>query len=117
MSIVEEWLDVATQLAVLKQRELELRNKIAPTILGNKQEGSKTCTLDGYKLTAQARLNYSIDHAALAEVYEQLTEEEASCIVFKPDLKIPLYRKLPESSLLRQVVTAKPGQAQLTFKE
>lgn len=110
---VERWVETKRKLDQLKEQELELRNKITPLVLQGKPVGSKTAVIDGIKLRATARLNYTLDIAELSLIDESLSDTERACIEWKPVVKESAYNKLPDDSVLRRAVTVKPGQAGL----
>jgi hypothetical protein len=112
-----EWQKAKIKLDKAKKAELELRNKILSKVLADKQVGSKTTVFGGYKITATARLNYSIDEAELSILGDTLTEEEKACVDWKPKVNQARYNKLPDDSKLKQAVTVKPGQGALSIKQ
>jgi hypothetical protein len=114
--LIADWQRAKARLDGAKKYELELRNKILPQVLEGKQSGSKTTVFGGFKVTATARLNYTIDEAELDILGEALTEEEKACVEWKPKVNVTRYNKLPEVSALRQAVTVKPGQGALSIK-
>jgi hypothetical protein len=113
-NLVEKWIAVKGKLGQYKEQELELRNQIISKLLEGKMAGSKTGVVQGIKLRATARLNYTVDEAELSIIWDDLSPEEQVCIEYKPKVKETEYRKLPDSSLLKRAVTVKPGQASLT---
>lgn len=117
VELFEAWATAARALNEAKQAEVALRNKIAAMVLGDKVEGSKTAVISGWKFTAQGVLNYNLDRSYAMEIWDELSDEETSCLEWKLELKVPAYRKLPSDSKLRKAVTVKPGQAQLAIKE
>jgi hypothetical protein len=114
-SVVDQWCKVRKELEALKAEELELRAQITPRILGDKLVGSKTAVLNGVKLRATARLNYSLDIAELSLIQDQLSLEEQAAVEWKPSIKESIYNKLPNDSVLRTAVTVRPGVAGLTL--
>lgn len=113
--LVQDWLAAKATLTTVKEQEVRLRNLILPKVLKNTKIGSKTDIFGGFKVTATARVNYTIDRAELA-ILGKLSTDEVLCLDWKPTLKINLYNKLPDDSVLRQAVTAKPGQGTLAIK-
>lgn len=117
MDTLSEWINVKDQLDILKKKELELRTKLAPKILGDKIEGSKTGLLGEYKLQATGVINYTIDEAELIIRKDELDDAELAAILYKPKLKLAAYKKLDAQSTLRRIVSARPGLVQLKVVE
>ena len=111
---VQKWLDKKRQLDTVKEEEMELRLKLTPLLLKDKLSGSKTGVIDGIKLRATARLNYTIDPAELALIQDSLSPEEQACIAWRPSILETAYNKLDEHAMLRTAVTVTPGTPGLT---
>lgn len=114
--LVEKWIEATKTLSLAKKEEIRLRNLILPRMLKDKISGSITDTFGGYKLSATARLNYTIDSAELAILHDELSEEELACVKYDPTLRIANFNKLPEHNKLSLAVTIKPGQGSLALK-
>ena len=110
---IDEWLSAKRTLEEAQAKERALREPIAKFVLADKLEGSSTLPFDDFKITAVAVVNYSIDCKALELIEDQLTIEDLLAIKYKPELILPVYKKLPEDSELHRVVTARPGMSQL----
>ena len=115
--LLNNWLAAKAALDKAKKQELELRNQILPKVLEDKQSGSKTTIFGGHKVTATARLNYTLDEAEYSILTSSLGDDELACIQWRPKVNIKAYSMLPDDSLLRTAVTVKPGQAGLAIKE
>lgn len=118
MGIYEDWLESKRELDKAKEKELELRNKIAHKVLGSKSEGAKTERNGGYKITATAKLNRAIDREALSATWDLLSDEEKNCINYKPTLNLAAYKKIESGvvesdGLLMDCITVKPGTVEL----
>ena len=70
--LYEEWLEVSAQLRTLKAKELKLRDKIVKPLLEDKLEGAATSYKKGYKVTATARVNRTLDRELLEAIWEDL---------------------------------------------
>jgi hypothetical protein len=129
-ALLDEWLKARHALELAKKAELLLRDKITPAILLGKTLGSATGMYGSHKMTATARLNFTIKADTLKlsedrltmvwdeqqELWDNLPPEELEAIDWKPNLKEGVYKKLPADAKLRSVVVVKPGQASLELK-
>lgn len=109
-AVINEWLELKQQIETLSSQERALRIKITEAVLAGKEEGSKTSTIDGIKLTATAVVNYNIDKEELDLIKDSLTDEELACLRYKPEVTLKNFRKLdPERTyqLFRAVSTSK----------
>ena len=114
MSIYQQWLDATNELKSAKDKELELRNLICEEILAQKLEGATTVHVPGFKVTATAKLNRSVDREVLEAIWDGLPDEEKECIDYKPSLKLTAYKKIEiGGGKLLEAVTVKPAQATL----
>lgn len=117
MKTYEEWLEVQAELRTLKARELKLRDRICAKILEDKLEGAVTIKKPGYKVTATARVNRTIDRETLEALWEDLTPMEQESIDYKPNLVLANYKKIEQTGgKLLEAVTVKPGQASLKIE-
>lgn len=114
--LLNAWLKAKEKLARVKETELTLRNQIIEQFNPTKKEGSETRIFGGAKTTVKTSINYTVNEAELTMIWDNLSDEEKSAVRFKPDIVAKNYRSLPDSSALRFVVTAKPGQPQVEVK-
>jgi predicted lipase len=115
--LIEEWANVKEELAKLQNKERDLRLQIAPEVLQDKLEGSKTVVIDGWKLSATAVLNYNVDEEELELRKNELTQRDWEALRYKPTVNTTKFRKLDNDSALHRIVTAKPGMPQLKIVE
>lgn len=115
--LIEEWANVKEELARLQKKERDLRLQIAPEVLKDKLEGSKTDTIDGWKLSATAVINYSVDEDELELRKNELTQRDWEALRYKPSVVAARFRRLDNDSILHRIVTAKPGMPQLKVVE
>ena len=115
--LYEEWLEVSAQLRTLKAKELKLRDKIVKPLLEDKLEGAATSYKKGYKVTATARVNRTLDRELLEAIWEDLPLDEQEAVDWKPSLILQNYRRIEEQGgKLLEAVTVKPGQASLKIE-
>jgi len=118
MNKYQEWLEASAALKKAKKVELELRNSICADRLKDRLEGAKTTVEDGFKITATARLNRSVDRAILETIWDDLTDREKECVDYKPSLVLKNYKLVEaEGGKLLEAVTVKPAQASLKIVE
>ena len=114
MRMIKKWQKLKKQLAELQLEERELRRDITAEILGEKLEGSVTLKEEELKITATAVLSRHVDQAALESIWDDLSWEEQQCFEYKPNLVKSKYKGFESTdSKLLEVITVKPGMAQL----
>lgn len=118
MSILQEWVKVATQLKALKVQEDSLRRELAGITLEGmpfeKGRIVKKQTISGYLLKTEQKLSYSLDVDMVEHIWDTLNEDEKACIKTKVVLWDTAYKKLPENSKLHEAVTSKPSMPSIT---
>ena len=118
MSLYEDWIDAKRQLTEIKKLEWELRGKLEKEIREKQNAiGTVHAHLGGHHFISNVTLSYSIDKQVLFDNEWQLTEEELLCIERKPTINIARYKKLPDASILKKIVTVKPQAPQIKVKE
>lgn len=123
-ALAQQLQDAQQALALAKQRELDLRNKLADALFGiNRTEGTHTLDFGGgWKIKATQPYTYALDKeddfAKVRAVCAQLGDDARRVIPFKPDVKQGEYKKLdPEKkALVNSVLTITPGQVQIAFE-
>lgn len=106
---IKKWHEMSIKLKELKAEEMKLRKDICADILqGLAFPCRKTVEIDGLEVKAENNVSYAMDEAALNQVYAELTLEDRGAFKYKPSLVMATYKKLPESSLLHEIVTSKP---------
>jgi len=109
MSKLKEWAEMSRELKKLRDAEAVLRREICAGIIANTPMENGRVTVKGesedmdYK--AVQTLTYKVDQAAVQALWANLSDTEKEAVVFKPNLALANYKKLPESSLLHEVVT------------
>jgi hypothetical protein len=111
MNKVEQWQDVAARLKALKTEEADLRRDLAAGVIGEipMKNGRVTVrgTYEGIPVKAVQELGYTLDLAALASVWNDLSPEDKEAIKLKPTLQTGKYKKLEKDSLLHEAVITK----------
>ena len=114
---VYAWEYAKSVLDGAKETEMALRTRIWDYVLEGLNKGSKTKKIGGVTVTATAKLNASIDKDALKSIWADLKKEEKAAIKFDPKIVAALFGKLPENSILNQVITHKPAAPSITIKK
>lgn len=114
--ILEEWGVTKDNLDKFKFKELQLRNLIASDVLEGEIKGTHHGMYGLSKASVTAKLNFTVTPEELKIAWKDLSPAERECIQFKPTVKTGPYNKLPEDSLLKRIVIAKPGTPTLKIK-
>lgn len=115
LGALNEWEQLTKDLALMSQREKELRQRIFDACFDDPKEGTNKKPLKGgYVLNAQYKLNRTIDAAQLPAVRELLEKENVSfdsVFKFKPDLVTSGYKALTGNAktVVDMALTIKPG--------
>lgn len=115
--LIKKWARIKNDLALIKQKELELREIICHRILGGTIKGTKTITAGLYTVSASAKLNTKIDNEELCAIWQDLSQLDKDCIEYKPKLIAKNYKGIDEKSKLHRVIITKPGTPTLTLKK
>jgi hypothetical protein len=116
---IDEWLIVRQQLEYIKEKEMELRNKISKALFPDPKEGANKHVLGDYNLTLTHKLTRTIDEASLSNVVRTLHENGIpvdELINYKPSLVLSAYRKLEKEQLklFDNVLIIKPATPSLS---
>lgn len=118
---IATWKELSTQLKIIKQQEGDMRRAICAELepMPDLEKGRHTHKehIDGFLVKAVYTLNYSIDKAALAAVWNELSELERASIRLVPELKLKEYKALPKGSLLHEAVVTKNAMPTLEATE
>lgn len=125
-NLIIEWLQALYVLEISKEKEMELRTKIVPSVLKEfRLEGfSRTLQLGkGYKLRATNCMNYKLDEVErVVEVIDKIVKLGHSNITkdlfkWKPTISETIYKQLPKEvkEIVDEILTIKPGAPQLKF--
>ncbi len=120
MAITEEtvkaWLETKGLAAKYKKLEGDSRRIIADEVLDGKVKGVKRETFGGLIVAATGKVNLNVDKDELKVIWKELTTEDRAAVKFKPEVVAGKYNKLPKDSMLRRVVTIKPGMPTVEVK-
>ena len=110
-----EWEYTANELKLLRKKEADMRRVLVDELLkhSDTQEGRDVTEFVQFNAVVNIKVNRNVDDAALTSIINDLSDDERASIVYKPSLDMRRYRKLPDSSILHSVVTAKPGMPTL----
>ena len=114
------WNRTKAQLAAVKEKEAELRNKVFSAFF-NHTKGSETFEFpDGTKLKATAKENIKVHEELIAPCLEALRNEGVDCsnlFRYKPDLSMTEYNRLSDKhkSYVDYCLTRSPGSPVLAL--
>jgi len=109
-------------LKILKQKEIELRNKIINHFrYGDNMEGVQHKSIEGSDadICVTLKLNRPLDQDAIETLWSDFDDEQRSCIKISYELKVGPYKKLAnakQAGRLAGCIIEKPGQASLELK-
>ena len=107
---VELWKTHKNLLDISKAREMELRRDICNHILEeNKGKQSGMKLIGNLKLKAKIGVNVKFDEPLFNTLFDDLSDEEKSCVKFKPQLVSKNLKELDESSQLFLCITEEPS--------
>jgi hypothetical protein len=116
--LLEEERQLAIQLKNIKDREMELRVKIADRLGKGLDPGTHNFIRDGFRVKLKLGLNYSLDQSAVHELIaeELLSDEELDAIRTKYELKLTDYKSLDNSETLDDAIIVKPAAPTLIIE-
>lgn len=119
---INDWLILRQHLEEIKEKEMELRNRIAKALFPDPKEGANKNFVGEYSLTLTHKLTRTIDEASLSSVVRTLHENGIpvdELINYKPSLVLSAYRKLEGErlKLFDNVLIIKPATPSLVIVE
>lgn len=94
-SLLMGYKELQDSMALLKEREMEVRRTIAGILLEGKEPGTHTSQVGDIIVKATRALNHSLDVEKMLELQSKMSPAEQNCIVLKPQLSLTEYKKLP----------------------
>ena len=117
MSIYQDWIVAKSELIRIKEKERKLRDKIEAELRADQERyGVVRKDIDGYRFVSKVSLRYTLDVKTFLSLESSLSDEDMRAIDFKPVLNVATYKKLPEDSKLRKIVTVVPSAPQLSVE-
>lgn len=117
---IEEWLTLSNELKAIKEKEIKLRREICLELFeGKVGEFKHNADFGMFEVQAESKLNRKVDVVTINAMFEVLTDQEKSCLRFKPEINLTQYRKLPDDSQLHEAITETPSPTpvlKVTFK-
>lgn len=104
--------DIKEQSEILRAEELKIRNYLADQ-LHTEEEGSKTVTIEGIKVTVGRPVTRSITKEDAERLCQDHTELSKEALRWKPEIVVSVVKKHPE---LEDYYTSKPGLPTIDFK-
>ena len=116
---IEIYRQMQNQLRELKEREMDLRLDICDDLeIDQVATGTHNTEFSalGLKVKMVKKVNHKLDKDVLAQIYDDLSEEEAECITFEPKMSLAKYKKAGGSDLLDTAITIVPATPTLTIE-
>ena len=115
--LLVEYREIQKQAKAIREKEVELRKKIASYLLKGKGEGTHKFDFGDFEVKAVKKMNYSLDDDLLSTLWEDMSNEEREAVKFKPSLVIREYKQIePESrETLDLCVVVKPGMPTISI--
>lgn len=109
--MLEDQRTMAIELKELKEKEMDLRRKIADELGGDNGPGTYKSSQDGFNIVLKLGVSYSLDQEELVDLMDRdlLTDEELELIRTKYDLKLADYKKSGNTETLDDVIIVKPS--------
>ena len=117
--LARSWLEAKNAEREANERRVLIEQEIIQ-IIGAKEEGRQTHSLDAYKITVIGKLTYKAEFEPLHELTEQWPEQ-FQVVKYEPKLDEPKIRKIREMrpDLYRQIaqhLTVKPAKTGITVE-
>ena len=122
LRLFDEWKKISVELKEMKALELRARKMLCNDMfaLAEKDvsdvEFKVKIVQEGKTVVAHSKTNTSVDESILSSMGGELTEQEQSCLRYKPSLIKAKYDKLPEDSLLHAACVTKSSTPTLTVE-
>lgn len=123
LQMLDEWEDASARLAVLKEKEMDLRLKLFAGAFANPKEGTNKHKLpDGRELIGQHKVNRKIDEASLPVILEAMRAAGVAntdrLVRYKPELAKSEWNTLSDEMKLifSPAVIAVPGAPTFEIK-
>jgi len=115
---ISAWVGWKTRLTLAKTQEMKLRLEICQSMFGRKRGAFRVKESDdGYSVTAISKLKTKLDAEGLTFIWNDLTEDEKACVIYKPTLVSSALKNLGEDSALWSVITTEPATPALEVSE
>lgn len=106
--------DLKRKQETLREQELEIRTYLAD-VLFNEEEGSKTLTIDGVKVSIKRILNRSISREDAERLSKEHPTESLAILSWRPEVKTSGYREF--QSIADEYIVTRPGPPTVEFKD
>lgn len=105
--------DCKRQQTILRDKELAIREELANE-LHDGEEGSRTITIGGTKVSITRNINRSIRQEDADRLKQDDKKLWAECLKFRPEVAVRAYKEHRE--FLDDYITSKPGPSTVEFK-
>ena len=109
---LEKYRKLKEDLRHVKEIEMDMRLELCDE-LGLDASSVGTHNMDypnqGLKVKMIKKVTHKLDKEMIANIYDDLSEEEAECISFEPKLSIAKYKKAGGSDLLDSAILIVPA--------
>ena len=96
-----------------REEELQIREYLAKN-LHDGDEGSKTVTIDGIKLTVSRPVYYTISSEDAERMSKEHGEVALECLRWKPEVRVGGFKK--RLDIASEFIVTKPGPPTVEFK-
>lgn len=109
--LISEYLEARSQLNFWKKREADLRIKLVNRLFPNATEGTYTYNDNNLKIKGKFGVNVNLNTKMFEEQSINMSEEELSCVTYKPTLSFPKFKNLSDTDkeYLALCVTISPA--------
>lgn len=116
--LINEYIEAKEALNKYKKLEADLRIKVLDEVFSDQTPGSHTEIINGLKVKGGFKLNHKLDVKMASELFDSMTEEEQSCIKFKPSLSLKEYNDLEDvdTYILDDCITVVPAMPTLSIE-
>ena len=113
---IEVWIAAKANLDVVKAKEMELRKEICEAVLQGTHKGTEHLIVEGLDVAATGKINTKVDTECLDTIWNDLSQGEKDCIVYKPSLVAKEYKTVDAKSKLHEAIITTPGTPTLKVK-
>jgi len=119
-ALTEKWIEAKGAENAAREFRIEIEEKLT-AILGVKPEGSKTHTVENYKITITGKINRTLDVAQWENIKDQIAEGLRP-VIYKPSIDLTGLRYIKNNepevyNIASQAITSKPGKPGVSIKE
>ena len=116
---IEEYRVLKDAFTVLKAQEAKMRVEILEALFSSDGTGTFNTAVGDYNVKGIFKNNYKLDVDLTNENWDEMSQAERDCIVYKPNLIMKEYNKLEddEAPMLDDYITVSPAMPSMEIKE